>query len=150
MSHQLIDIVEKQYLKAEPPKFQIGDTVDVHTRIIEGDKERTQVFNGVVIARSGRGINESFIVRRIVANEGVERIFQVHSPRVLKVEVKRHGKVRRAKLYYLRDRVGKARKLRERRRTSSKSNATLEAVNEQPLPAEKENVRAVEVAGEPA
>lgn len=120
MSHELIDIVEKPFLKAEPPSFQIGDTVDVYSRIVEGEKERTQVFNGVVIARSGRGLNASLTVRRIVANEGVERTFLLHSPRLLKVDVKRHGKVRRAKLYYLRDRVGKARRLRERRKSSAK------------------------------
>ncbi len=116
MGHELLDSVEKQYLKPQPPELGIGDTVDVHTRIIEGEKERTQVFNGVVIARRGHGINASFKVRRIVANQGVERTFLLHSPRVLMVDVKRHGKVRRAKLYYLRDRVGKARRLKERRR----------------------------------
>lgn len=123
MSHPLIDIIEKPFLKDQPPKFHIGDTVDVHTRIIEGEKERVQVFNGVVIASSGRGINRTFTVRRIVANQGVERVFPVHSPRLIKVEVKRHGHVRRAKLYYLRDRVGKARRLREKRRPRAKSAA---------------------------
>lgn len=115
MRQPLIELVEQSYLKPKPPKFNIGDTVDVHTRIVEGDKERIQVFNGVVIARRGCGINEKFTVRRIVANEGVERTFMVHSPNVVKVETKRRGKVRRAKLYYLRDRVGKKRKLRELR-----------------------------------
>lgn len=151
MSHELIDIVEKKYLKSQPPEFQIGDTVDVYTRIIEGDKERTQVFNGVVIARRGRGVNESFIVRRIVANEGVERIFPLHSPRVLKVDVKRHGKVRRAKLYYLRDRVGKARRLRERRRGGARTSSVTKQALEQPVSVEdNQRVEAVEVAGEPA
>ena len=79
MSHPLIDIIEKPFLKDQPPEFHIGDTVDVHTRIIEGEKERVQVFNGVVIASSGRGINKTFTVRRIVANQGVERVFPVHS-----------------------------------------------------------------------
>lgn len=115
MRQPLIELVEQSYLKPEPPKFHIGDTVDVHTRIVEGAKERIQVFNGVVIARRGSGINEKFTVRRIVANEGVERTFMVHSPNVVKVETKRRGKVRRAKLYFLRDRVGKKRKLRELR-----------------------------------
>lgn len=115
MRQPLIDLVEQSYLKPKPPHFHIGDTVDVHTRIVEGEKERVQVFNGVVIARRGIGINEKFTVRRIVANEGVERTFMVHSPNVVKVETKRRGKVRRAKLYYLRDRVGKKRKLRELR-----------------------------------
>lgn len=123
MTHKLIDIVERVHLKKRPPQFQVGDTVDVHIRIIEGEKERVQIFNGVVIARKSGGINAMFTVRRIVANEGVERVFMLHSPHVVKVEVKRHGKVRRAKLYFLRDRVGKARRLREKRRHASKSSA---------------------------
>jgi len=113
--HHLMDLVEKAYLKSEVPTFHVGDTVDVSTRIVEGDKERTQVFNGVVIARRSRGINEAFTVRRIVGNEGVERTFLIHSPNVLDVKIKRRGRVRRAKLYYLRQRLGKARKLRELR-----------------------------------
>ena len=115
MSSPLIDQVQKPYLKTHVPVFHVGDTVDVHCRIVEGDRERVQVFNGVVIARGGRGIDESFVVRRIVASEGVERRFPVHSPNVVDVQIKRRGKVRRAKLYYLRYRVGKARKLRELR-----------------------------------
>lgn len=98
------------------PVLSIGDTIDVHYRIIEGDKERVQVFQGVYIARRGRGINEMITVRRIVANEGVERVFPLHSPRIAKIDVVRHGDARRAKLYYLRDRVGKSRRLRDRRR----------------------------------
>ncbi len=98
------------------PHFSIGDTIDVHYRIIEGDKERVQVFQGVYIARRGRGINEMITVRRIVANEGVERVFPLHSPRIAKIEVVRHGDARRAKLFYLRDRVGKSRRLRDQRR----------------------------------
>ena len=120
MSQQLIDIVESKCLKRQLPEFQVGDTVDVLTRIREGGRERTQTYNGVVIARSGRGMNETFTARRIVNNEGVERIFMIQSPMVLDVVVKRRGKVRRAKLYYLRDRVGKARRLRERRVTREK------------------------------
>ncbi len=123
MGHPLIDIVEKKYLKANPPEFEIGDTVDVHTRIVEGQKERIQVFSGVVISRRGEGLGETFTVRRIVANQGVERKYMVHTPLILKVEVKRHGKVRRAKLYYLRDRIGKARRLRERRKVRSASDS---------------------------
>ncbi|REK17195.1 MAG: 50S ribosomal protein L19 [Planctomycetota bacterium] len=115
MSQQILEMVEKGSLKSEPPKFDIGDTVDVHTLILEGEKERTQVFNGVVIAKSGSGTRETFTVRRIVAGEGVERKFPLHSPRIGKIEVKRSGVVRRAKLYFLRDRVGKAVRLRERR-----------------------------------
>jgi large subunit ribosomal protein L19 len=120
MSQQILNLVEKASLKAEVPRFEIGDTVDVHTRILEGDKERIQIFSGVVIARSGSGTREMFTVRRIVAGEGVERKFPLHSPRIAKVDVKRHGIVRRAKLYYLRERMGKATKLKERRRTIGK------------------------------
>jgi len=112
-----MELVEKSSLKDEVPQFDIGDTVDVHTKILEGDKERIQIFSGTVIARSGSGTREMFTVRRIVAGEGVERKFPIHSPRVAKVEVKRSSVVRRAKLYFLRDRVGKAVRLKERRRT---------------------------------
>jgi len=104
-------------MKKEVPSFTIGDTVNVSVRIIEGDKERIQVFRGVVIRRSGGGVSETFTVRRIVANEGVERTFPLHSPRVAGIEVVRSGKVRRAKLYFLRDRVGKATRLRDVDRT---------------------------------
>ncbi len=122
MSQQILELVEKSSLKEEKPEFQIGDTVDVHTRILEGEKERIQIFNGVVIARAGSGTRETFTVRRIVAGGGVERKFPIHSPRIAKIEVKRRGVVRRAKLYFLRDRVGKAVRLRERRDTGSKEN----------------------------
>jgi len=115
MSQQLMNLVEQTGMKQELPYFEIGDTVDVHCRILEGEKERIQVFSGVVIARSGSGTREMFTVRRIVQGEGVERKFPLHSPRIAKVEVKRSGVVRRAKLYYLRDRVGKAVRLKERR-----------------------------------
>ena len=117
MSQAIMDLVEKTSLKENPPEFEIGDTVDVHLKILEGNKERIQVFTGVVIGRSGTGSREMFSVRRIVAGEGVERKFPVHSPRIEKVEVKRSGVVRRAKLYFLRDRVGKAVRLKERRRS---------------------------------
>jgi large subunit ribosomal protein L19 len=115
MSQKTLSLVEKDSLKAEKPVFAIGDTVEVHCRILEGDKERIQIFSGVVIARSGSGSREMFTVRRIVQGEGVERKFPVNSPRIAKVDVKRSGIVRRAKLYYLRDRSGKSTKLRERR-----------------------------------
>jgi len=107
--------VEKE-LTRHIDDFEIGDTVDVHLRILEGAKERVQVYTGVVIARRGEGGRSMFTVRRIVQSEGVERIFPLHSPRIAKVEVKRTGRVRRAKLYYLRDRVGKATRLRERKK----------------------------------
>src|SRR3954469_13576184 len=116
MANRLVEAVEKAYLKKEIPQFQVGDTVDVATRIIEGDKERIQTFSGTVIMRKGRGTNETFTVRRIVNNEGVERIFPVHSPYISKVTVRRGGETRRAKLYYLRDRVGKAVRLQEKRK----------------------------------
>ena len=109
--------VEASSLRAEPLAFAIGDTVNVHTRILEGDKERIQIFNGVVIARRGSGTRELFTVRRIVAGEGVERSFPINSPKIAKLEVVRHGKVRRAKLFYLRDRMGKSTRLTERRAT---------------------------------
>ncbi len=122
MSQQILDHVENSAIKEEPPEFEIGDTVDVHTRILEGEKERIQVFSGVVIARNGSGSREMFTVRRIVASQGVERKFPLHSPRIAKIEVKRSGKVRRAKLYYLRERSGKAVRLKERR-TDKKAKA---------------------------
>ena len=112
---QIINLVEQSSLKPAVPEFEVGDTVDVHTRILEGDKERIQVFTGTVIGRSGSGTREMFTVRRIVAGEGVERKFPLHSPRIDKVVVKRRSVVRRAKLYFLRDRVGKAVRLKERR-----------------------------------
>ncbi len=117
MSQQILDLVEQSSLKTgdDLPQFEVGDTVDVHTKILEGSKERVQIFNGVVLGRSGSGTREMFSVRRIVAGEGVERKFPLHSPRISKVEVKRSGIVRRAKLYFLRDRVGKAVRLKERR-----------------------------------
>jgi large subunit ribosomal protein L19 len=113
--HKLIEAAEASSKRAAPLEFHIGDTVDVHTRILEGGKERIQIYNGVVTARRGRGIGEMFTVRRIVAGEGVERTFPINSPKVAKVEVKRHGRVRRAKLYYLQKRVGKSTRLIERR-----------------------------------
>ncbi|OJW09429.1 MAG: 50S ribosomal protein L19 [Planctomycetales bacterium 71-10] len=114
MINRFLAAVEQSSMKEKLPKFEIGDTVDVHVRILEGDKERIQIFNGVVIARSGSGTREMFVVRRIVQGEGVERKFPIHSPRIADIVVKRSGKVRRAKLYYLRERSGKAVRLKER------------------------------------
>lgn len=114
MKAQLLDAVESKSLKKEIPHFEVGDTVDVHCRIQEGEKTRTQIFSGTVIARGGHGINESFTVRRIIGNEGVERKFPLHSPNVLDVRATRSGKVRRAKLYFLRKRAGKAVRLSHR------------------------------------
>lgn len=109
-----MELVEQSSMKAIVPKFEIGDTVDVHVRILEGEKERIQIYNGVVIAKSGTKTREMFVVRRIVQGEGVERKFPLHSPRIADIVVKRSGKVRRAKLYYLRDLSGKAVRLKER------------------------------------
>ena len=119
MSHKIMDLVENTSMNADVAEFEIGDTVDVHCKILEGQKSRTQVFTGTVIGRSGRGVREMFTVRRIVAGQGVERKFPVHSPRIEKIEVKRSSFVKRAKLYYLRDRVGKAVRLKERRRPNN-------------------------------
>jgi large subunit ribosomal protein L19 len=114
MQNALMELVERSSMKETVPQFDIGDTVDVHVRILEGEKERIQIFNGVVIAKSGSKTREMFTVRRIVQGEGVERKFPLHSPRIADIVVKRSGKVRRAKLYYLRERSGKAVRLKER------------------------------------
>ena len=127
MNRTILAAVEAPSLKDQPPVFAIGDTVDVHTRILEGEKERIQIFNGVVIAKSGAGSREMFVVRRIVAGEGVERKFPLHSPKIAKVEVKRSGVSRRAKLYYLRDRSGKSTRLREKRDDVAATGATAAA-----------------------
>lgn len=123
MDKSIIRKVEAAYQKQQVPEFRVGDTVDVHQKIVEGNRTRTQIFNGVVIARKSGGLNESFTVRRIVNNEGVEKSFMLHSPLVTAIEVKRRGKTRRAKLYFLRGRVGKARKLRELRKSGRSKQA---------------------------
>ncbi len=115
MSQELISKAAESSLKTDVPQFEVGDTVNVSVRIIEGEKERTQTFTGTVIGRRGAGISETFTVRRIINNEGVERTFPLHSPRVGGVEIVSHGKTRRAKLYFLRDRIGKATRLKERK-----------------------------------
>ncbi|HWX22233.1 MAG TPA: 50S ribosomal protein L19 [Candidatus Binatia bacterium] len=107
MNQALLDKIESEQFRKQPANFAVGDTVRVHTKVVEGDKERIQIFSGVVIGRRGRGLNEMFTVRRISYGEGVERVFPVHSPRVDKVEVERQGRARRAKLTYLRKRLGK-------------------------------------------
>jgi large subunit ribosomal protein L19 len=103
----IIQKIQKEQLRADIAPFKVGDTVRVHTRVVEGDKERIQLFAGIVIGRRGTGLNSSFTVRRISYGEGVERVFPLHSPRIAKIEVERQGDVRRAKLNYLRDRKGK-------------------------------------------
>jgi len=115
MKNRLIALVEDASVKPDVVDFDIGDQVDVHLSILEGDKARTQIFAGTVISKRGSGMNEMFTVRRIVQGEGIERTFPLHSPKIAKIEVKRTGAVRRAKLYYLRHRVGKAPRLRERK-----------------------------------
>ena len=107
LMNRIIDAIEKEQLKTEGRKFSVGDSVHVHTRVVEGDKERIQIFTGIVIGRKGRGLNEMFTVRRISYGEGVERVFPVHSPRIAKIEVEKEGRNRRAKLNYLRGRKGK-------------------------------------------
>jgi len=107
MNQALLDKIQSEQFRKDDAKFGVGDSVKVHTKVVEGDKERIQVFSGVVIGKRGRGLNETFTVRRISYGEGVERIFPLHSPRVDKIEVERHGQVRRAKLTYLRKRLGK-------------------------------------------
>ena len=109
------DVVEQPYLKTELPEFRPGDTVKVHVRVVEGERERVQVFEGIVIRRRGSQLSETFTVRKVSFGVGVERTFPVHSPMIAKIEVVTHGDVRRAKLYYLRSRVGKKAKVKERR-----------------------------------
>lgn len=114
MKTKLMESVEQKSLRPETPYFEVGDSVDVHCRIKEGDKVRTQIFSGTVIARKGRGMNEMFTVRRMIGNEGVERVFPLNSPNIIDIRPTRSGKSRRAKLYYLRDRVGKGVRLSKR------------------------------------
>lgn len=121
--HKLIKHAETSSYRQNKLDFEIGDTVEVHTRILEGGKERIQIYTGVVTAHRGEGSREMFTVRRIVAGEGVERTFPIHSPKVAKIDVKRHGRVRRAKLYYLQKRVGKSTRLTERRAKQDEGSA---------------------------
>jgi large subunit ribosomal protein L19 len=134
MNQAILDKIEKAFRRSETTPFNVGDSVRVHTKVIEGDKERIQVFAGVVIGRRGHGLNESFTVRRISYGEGVERVFPVHSPRVEKVEVERQGVVRRAKLTYLRKRIGKGATAVKEKMTAAKDVAEKSAAA--PVPAE--------------
>ena len=129
MNQALLEKIESEQFRKNPVEFAVGDTVRVHTKVIEGDKERIQIFTGVVIGKRGRGLNEMFTVRRISYGEGVERVFPVHSPRVDKIEVERKGSVRRAKLTYLRKRLGKGATLVKERegRGTEAANAAAEA-----------------------
>ena len=117
MNQVLLDKIESEQYRKEAVNFSVGDSVKVHTKVVEGDKERIQIFSGVVIGKRGHGLNSSFTVRRISYGEGVERVFPIHSPRIDKVEVERKGSVRRAKLTYLRDRIGKSATLVKERET---------------------------------
>lgn len=131
MKRKLIQVVEDRHLKADVPLFQVGDTLVVHQKLLDGQKERTQAYEGDVIARSGSGIKEVMVVRKIVQGEGVERIFLIHSPRIAKIEVKKAGQVRRAKLYYIRERLGKAIKIRgDVKRQSALDTANAKAAAE--------------------
>ncbi|PYL94381.1 MAG: 50S ribosomal protein L19 [Verrucomicrobia bacterium] len=105
--NRIIDLIEKEQQKDDANSFKVGDSIRVHTRVVEGDKERIQIFAGIVIGRKGRGLNETFTVRRISYGEGVERVFPLNSPRIAKIEIETEGKARRAKLNYLRRRKGK-------------------------------------------
>jgi len=115
-NQQIIESINADQLKTDVPRFDIGDTINVHLRIVEGEKERIQVYQGILISRKGRGIDENVTVRRMVGDVGVEKTWPINSPLIAKFEVVRRGDSRRAKLYFLRDRVGKSRRLRDRRR----------------------------------
>jgi large subunit ribosomal protein L19 len=150
MVAQLIRAIESEQFKADVPYFGPGDTVRVHAKVVEGTRERIQVFEGVVIRRRAGGINENFTVRRIASHSvGVERTFLIHSPRIDKIEVVRHGRVRRAKLYYLRGLTGRAARIKERRRPlTAKANAAAAAALKKP--AEPANTPAEEPTTETA
>ena len=123
MNQALLDRIESEQFRKDAAKFGVGDNVRVHTKVVEGDKERIQIFSGVVIGKRGRGLNETFTVRRISYGEGVERVFPFHSPRVDRIEVERQGSVRRAKLTYLRKRIGKGATLvKERDKSAAAAN----------------------------
>ena len=123
MNQALLDKIQSEQFRKDDAKFGVGDSVKVHTKVVEGEKERIQIFSGVVIGKRGRGLNETFTVRRISYGEGVERIFPLHSPRVDKIEVERHGEVRRAKLTYLRKRLGKGATLVKEKEDKTKAAA---------------------------
>ena len=123
MNQLLLDRIQSEQFRKDDAKFCVGDSVRVHTKVVEGEKERIQIFAGVVIGKRGRGLNETFTVRRISYGEGVERVFPVHSPRVDKIEVERAGSVRRAKLTYLRKRLGKGATLVKEKESKAKAAA---------------------------
>ncbi len=137
----IVTEIEKENMKEDVPPFRVGDLIDVHVKTVEGEKERIQIFNGTVISKKGGGSRTTFTVRRVVQGEGVERVFPVHSPNVVKIVVKKSYKTRRAKLYYLRDRKGKSARLKEIRRREKK---TTKAVAEAPVAAAVEPAEVVE------
>jgi len=143
MNQALLDKIESEQFRKQPLKFAVGDTVKVHTKVVEGDKERIQIFAGVVIGRRGRGLNSMFTVRRISYGEGVERVFPEHSPRVEKIEVERQGAVRRAKLTYLRKRIGKGAVTVKEKETTVASRAASKAAK---TAAKKAKAEAAEAA----
>jgi large subunit ribosomal protein L19 len=145
MNQALLDKIESEQFRKQVTDFRVGDTVRVHTKVVEGDKERIQIFSGVVIGRRGHGLNEMFTVRRISYGEGVERVFPLHSPRVDKVEVERKGAVRRAKLTYLRKRLGKGATLVKERESRGGGVPGKEAEAE---PAESGPAKAAEAVAE--
>jgi large subunit ribosomal protein L19 len=133
-----LKLVTDPGLKADVPDFRVGDRIEVHQRILDGQKERIQIFEGDVIARQNGGISENVVVRRLVQGEGVERIFPIHSPRIAKIVIKKAGMVRRAKLYYLRDRVGKATKIKDDVKRQHKIDADLKHAAESAAKAAQE------------
>jgi large subunit ribosomal protein L19 len=139
--------VEKDQLKTDIPDFRVGDRIEIHQKILDGAKERIQVFEGDVIARHNGGVRETVTVRRLVQGEGVERIFPIHSPRIARIVVKKAGLVRRAKLYYLRDRVGKATKIRDDVQRQTKIDADLKTAAETAAKAAQEAAAAATAAG---
>lgn len=141
MNQALLDKIESAQYRKNPMEFNVGDTVRVHTKVVEGEKERIQIFAGIVIGRRGRGLNETFTVRRISYGEGVERIFPMHSPRVEKVEIERHGNVRRAKLTYLRKRIGKSATLVKEKEKETTASRTAKAA--------KASAKAAKASAEP-
>lgn len=143
----LIQLVEQAQLKTDLPDFRVGDRIEVHQKILDGAKERIQVFEGDVIARHNGGVRETVTVRRIVQGEGVERIFPIHSPRIAKIVVKKAGMVRRAKLYYLRDRVGKATKIRDDVKRQAQIDLQLKQAAEAAAKAAQEAAAAATAAG---
>ena len=144
-----LEAIEKDWQRKKPVKFDVGDSVDVHVRIVEGDRERIQIFSGVVIAKRHEGLSETFTVRRMVQGEGVERIFPVNSPRVAEIIVKKKGNVRRAKLHYLRDRVGRGTRIEEKLGAMEKEQAVA-APKKDGAPAEAKAEKKPEPAAPPA